>query len=120
MYTITGLRESAGNRGLVSFLFEVEAGSPEEALEKCGVAFGSYDVTSGDAVFSPGQFADVQVTSTEAEEVQPCLEVPQETPAGEVAPVNSSDLAVAAEAEGELPAEPEAPPPEATPEVSGQ
>jgi hypothetical protein len=119
MYTITGLRESAGNRGLVSFLFEVEAGSPEEALEKCGVAFGSYDVTSGDAVFTPGQFADVQVTSTEADEVQPCLEVPSDPQADAAEPVNSSDVAVAAESEVEAEAGSSAVP-EASPEVSGQ
>jgi hypothetical protein len=98
MYTITGYRETAGNRGLAPFLFSTDADSPEEALTKCSVAFGAYDVTSGTAVFTPAQFADVQVTSDEPDQIQPFLETP---PFDEKAgPVHSSDMAIAAERDG--------------------
>jgi len=87
MYTITGYRETAGNRGLAPFRIEIDADSPEEALEKCGVAFGSYDVGSGEAVFTAAQFADVQVTSDVSQE--------------EAGPVHSSDVVIAADLEPE-------------------
>jgi hypothetical protein len=104
MYTITGLRETAGNRGLASFYFEVEAATPKEALTKCAEAFGTYDVTSGSAVFTPAQFAEVQVTSDDPEQVQPCLEIP---PFDETAgPVHSSDMAIVAEFEAQSSAAP--------------
>jgi hypothetical protein len=99
MYTITGYRETAGNRGLAPFVFNADVDSPEEALEKCGLAFGTYDVASGTAVFTAAQFADVQVTSDDPEQVQPCLEIP---PFDEIAgPVHSSDTAIVAEFEAQ-------------------
>lgn len=108
MYTITGYRETFGNRGLVSFSFSTDADSPEDAVRKCGEAFGSYDVTSGDAILVPAQFADVQVTSDNPDQIQPYLEIPPVVSSEDVGPVPSPDAAIAPDVEPEVESQPPA------------
>jgi len=69
-YTITGIRESVMGRGIVPFCLTLEAESPEEALEKCRRAYGSYDVMSGRAVLIPAELGEVQITLSQIEPVQ--------------------------------------------------
>lgn len=59
-YTVTGNRLSP-TRGWVSFYFEIDADSEEEAVNLCRKAFGTWDVSSGTAIPILAELSNVTV-----------------------------------------------------------